>query len=222
MIRAFFAANGYALAPDVISEDECETMSALVALSTDAAGSRCLLSHEWCALLAKRVQQAPEVAKLVPADYVAVQCTYFEKSAERNWLVPVHQDLSIPVAERTADPALGGWSEKEGFLFVQAPVDILEQLVAVRLHLDPCSVDDGALRVVPGSHQLGCITTEAAVEARQRSELACPSERGGVLALRPLLLHASSKSKGTSRRRVLHFVYGPRQLPYGLKWRQAV
>lgn len=191
-------------------------------LNQDAVGSRCLLPLEWCAQLAKRLQLAPEVSELVPADYAAVQCTYFEKSTERNWLVLVHQDLSIPVAARVADPALGGWSEKEGFLFVQAPLEILEQLVAVRLHLDSCSLDDGPLRVVPGSHLLGCIAPEAAVEARQRAEVACPSEQGGVLAIRPLLLHASSKSKGTSRRRVLHFVYGPRLLKYGLKWQHAV
>lgn len=40
----------------------------------------------------------------------------------------------------------------------------------------------------------------------------------GVLLMRPLALHASSKATGSSRRRVLHFVYGPLALPYGLRW----
>jgi hypothetical protein len=40
--------------------------------------------------------------------------------------------------------------------------------------------------------------------------------------MRPLLLHASSKGSGTSARRVLHFVFGPRQLPHGLAWELAV
>jgi hypothetical protein len=35
-------------------------------------------------------------------------------------------------------------------------------------------------------------------------------------------LHASSKATGTSRRRVLHFVFGPRALPYGLEWERSV
>lgn len=39
--------------------------------------------------------------------------------------------------------------------------------------------------------------------------------------MRPLLLHASSKATGRSRRRVLHFVYGPAQLPSGLRWHEA-
>jgi hypothetical protein len=40
--------------------------------------------------------------------------------------------------------------------------------------------------------------------------------------MRPLALHASSKATGTSRRRVLHFVFGSAGLPYGLQWEHAV
>ncbi|MBA4015698.1 MAG: phytanoyl-CoA dioxygenase [Pirellula sp.] len=222
MSRETFATEGFAIVPGVIAAGECEAIAALAAPGADSVGSRCLLPHAWCARLAKRVQSSPLLSELVPADYAAVQCTYFEKSAERNWLVPVHQDLSIPVAQRVEHPALGGWSEKEGSLFVQPPVETLEQLIAVRLHLDVCSAEDGPLRVVPGSHRLGRMAPEAAVAARQRSEVSCLAERGAVLAMRPLLLHASSKSQGSSRRRVLHFVYGPRLLNYGLRWRHAV
>jgi ectoine hydroxylase-related dioxygenase (phytanoyl-CoA dioxygenase family) len=161
-------------------------------------------------------------SQLVPAELVAVQCTYFEKSAARNWLVPWHQDLSIPVAERVDDPALRGWTEKEGSLFVQVPAEILEQMVAVRVHLEACTVHDGPLRVVSGSHRRGRLTPEAAVEIRaQGEEVVCPTERGDALVLRPLLLHASAKATGTSRRRVLHFLFGPRTLPHGLRWSHA-
>jgi hypothetical protein len=39
-----------------------------------------------------------------------------------------------------------------------------------------------------------------------------------------LLLHASSKAgaASASRRRVLHFLFGPRELPRGLRWRHKV
>ena len=63
-------------------------------------------------------------------------------------------------------PGLRGWSQKEGALFVQAPVELLAQLVAVRVHLDACGADDGPLRVLPGSHRLGLVAPEAAVLAR--------------------------------------------------------
>jgi hypothetical protein len=49
-------------------------------------------------------------------------------------------------------------------------------------------------------------------------EAVCAVAPGGGMALRPLLLHASSKATGTSRRRVLHFVFGPPALPCGLEW----
>jgi hypothetical protein len=41
------------------------------------------------------------------------------------------------------------------------------------------------------------------------------------MLMRPLLLHASSRASGASRRRVLHFVFGPRELPFGLAWALA-
>src|SRR4051812_114307 len=51
---------------------------------------------------------------VLPRGAVAVQCTLFDKSADKNWLVALHQDLSIPVPERVTHPDCSGWSEKEG------------------------------------------------------------------------------------------------------------
>lgn len=129
---------------------------------------------------------------------------------ERNWLVPVHQDLSIPVAKCLDHPDLRGWSEKEGSVFVQPPVALLERLVALRVHLDACSEGDGPLQFIPGSHLAGRIGPEDARLKRQAGPVvSCLMEQGDVLAMRPLVLHASSKAEGSSRRRVLHFVFGP-------------
>jgi hypothetical protein len=57
---------------------------------------------------------------------------------------------------------------------------------------------------------------------REGPLVSCSVERGGALLMRPLAWHASSKATGTSRRRVLHFVFGPRALPYGLEWERSV
>ena len=35
------------------------------------------------------VSQHLGLSKLIYADHLAVQCTYFEKSAPRNWLMPI-------------------------------------------------------------------------------------------------------------------------------------
>jgi hypothetical protein len=224
MLEEFFARAGFAIVPAVLSAGECADLAVTVLpTAAPSGGTRCLLSQPWCAALARRLRGHPMLSPLIPAELVAVQCTYFEKSAARNWLVPWHQDLSIPVAERVDDPALRGWTEKEGSLFVQAPAEILEQMVAVRVHLEACTVHDGPLRVVSGSHRRGRLTPEATVEIRaQGEEAVCSAERGDALVLRPLLLHASSKATGTSRRRVLHFLFGPRLLPLGLRWHHAL
>ena len=216
-----FDADGYAVLPALVSEALLDIAGA--ALSGRAAvGARDLLHQAWCADLAGHLQADARLGHALPRTHVAVQCTAFEKSIERNWLVPVHQDLAIPVAARVAHPALAGWSNKDGTWFVQPPVDVLEQLVAVRLHIDNCGADDGPLNVVAGSHRHGRIVEAEAVAMRNaRGSAACPVPRGGAMLMRPLLLHASSKATGTSRRRVLHFLFGPPQLPFGLAWALA-
>ena len=151
-----FSSNGYAVIDNVVTPAECREIAAVIAGELGAmSGTRCLLSRRWCKALARRLRAHPAIAALLPDGHVASQCTFFSKSSSLNWLVPIHQDLSIPVAERVDAPALGGWSEKEGILFVQAPVSLLERLVAVRLHLDQCGADDGLLQVVPGTHKRG-------------------------------------------------------------------
>lgn len=221
MKRADFDRDGFALVVQVLSPQECAQAASQV--TVDGAGTRCLLSRPWCAALAGRLRVHPAIAALMAPDMVAVQCTYFEKSADRNWLVPIHQDLSIPVLARVSDPGLSGWSIKEGVQYVRAPLDVLTQLVAVRIHLDPCGAEDGPLRVVPGSHMRGVIGDEQAFALRAtHGETECVAPAGAALVLRPLLLHASSKGSGTSARRVLHFVFGPRELSHGLRWNAAV
>jgi ectoine hydroxylase-related dioxygenase (phytanoyl-CoA dioxygenase family) len=154
---------------------------------------------------------------------VAVQCTAFDKSPTKNWLVSLHQDLGIAVKHRVESTECSGWSEKEGQVYVQPPVRVLEYLVAVRVHLDECPTESGALRVVAGSHAFGRLDLAQVVELRtERGETVVPVARGGVLLMRPLLLHASSKAVEPNRRRVLHFVFGPPRLPLGLEWQWAV
>lgn len=212
-------ADGFALVPKLLSEAECDRVAqALSSAELQGVGSRRLLEEDWCADLAQRLLIHPEIRGALPVNARAVQCTFFEKSAERNWLVPIHQDLSIPVARRVSHPALSGWSEKEGAVFVQPPDTVLRQLLAVRVHIDRCSEEDGPLRLVPGSHQLGRVDPDRAAILGRTQGIVVPAERGDALLMRPLVLHASSKSSGTSRRRVLHFLFGPEALPFGLAW----
>jgi len=215
-----FLRDGFAVIPAVLDATQCDDVAASTAACVaDTPGTRSLLTHDWCRALAATLRAHPAVGALIPAGHVAVQCTYFEKSVDRNWLVPIHQDLSIPVRARVEHPALRGWSEKEGTVFVQPPAELLATLVAVRVHLDDSSAHDGALQFVPATHTRGRIDAAEASRLRQDGPVVtCAVGRGGVLVMRPLALHASSKATGTSRRRVLHVVFGPPTLPYGLEW----
>jgi ectoine hydroxylase-related dioxygenase (phytanoyl-CoA dioxygenase family) len=99
---------------------------------------------------------------------------------------------------------------------------VLEDLIAVRVHLDDSGPDNGPLRVVPGSHRLGRIPRDQQAALRlEFGEVECHVPRGGALLMKPLLLHASSKATGPRQRRVLHFLYGPPELPLGLEWAQG-
>jgi ectoine hydroxylase-related dioxygenase (phytanoyl-CoA dioxygenase family) len=221
-MSAPFESDGFTLVPEVLSPHECETISGHIRTNSSSGGTRNLLSNSWCTSLAARLVQHPSLSQLITSNHFAVQCTYFEKSAERNWLVPFHQDLSIPVAHRVSEPSLRGWSEKEGALFVQAPVELLEQLVAVRVHLDACMEVDGPLKVIPGTHRQGVIAPDAAASiSHSTPAVLCVAPLGAALVMRPLLLHASSKSTGNGRRRVLHFLYGPPRLMHGLQWQHG-
>ncbi|WP_158229263.1 phytanoyl-CoA dioxygenase family protein [Collimonas sp. PA-H2] len=191
-------------------------------LKQDSIGSRNLMEHSWCVDLAKLIRGHQRIAPFLSAAAVAVQCNLFEKSKNQNWLVPVHQDLGIAVREKIKHPALTGWTEKEGSIFVQPPDSFLHEMVAVRFHIDECGLDDGPLRVVRASHKAGRLDSHAALAERDRvGETLCAVERGGAMLMKPLLLHASSKASGHSRRRVLHFVFAPPVLPFGLQWRHA-
>jgi len=213
------ANDGVSLVRGLLSDSECDELARrLRGAGARGAGSRRLLNEAWCVDLASKLMAHPDVRKALPARSRAVQCTFFEKSAARNWLVPIHQDLSIPVSRRVEHPALSGWSEKEGALFVQPPDSVLEQLLAVRVHVDHCSPEDGPLRIVPGSHEFGRVEPARAAVIGRAAGIEVPAKRGDALLMRPLVLHASSKSSGSSLRRVLHFVFGPETLPYGLAW----
>jgi hypothetical protein len=217
---ARFAADGFEVFPYVLSEPECRLIAAQVSsCGTTRAGARTLLMHPWCRELAGRLRRHFGIARRLPGDAVAVQCTLFDKSTQRNWHVAMHQDLSVPVLEQ-ADPEPGRpAAHEDGLAFVQPPMSILEALVVARLHLDDCADDNGALRVVPGSHRCGRLAGRRIEALRATNgELVCPVPRGGVMLMRPLLLHASSKSFEPGARRVLHFVFGPANLPEGLRW----
>jgi len=223
-VSASFFAHGFAVVSKVIDRASLAAISNLLdAAPAEGAGSRGLLRHGWCQTLAAKLRSVLTTQLLLPEGAVAIQCTLFDKGPTKNWLVALHQDRSIPVRGKVEASELSGWSEKEGDIFVQPPVAVLEQLTAVRLHIDDCPPESGALRVVPGSHAIGVLSQAEAEQFRARhEEVVVPAASADALLMKPLILHASSKATSAARRRVLHFVYGPKVLPFGLQWKHAI
>lgn len=219
-LNSDLAETGFAVIPNVLPSSEIDSIGRRIAeLCTQSAGMRRLIDIPWCRDLAEHIAGDERLRPVLPVCAVPAQCTLFVKSIAKNWLVSLHQDLSIPVARRVESSRCSGWSKKEGYLFVQPPISFLEQMLAIRVHLDECDERTGALRVVPGSHRLGRLGSDEALRARDEwGEVHVNVPRGGVMLMRPLLLHASSKTSLDTIRQVLHFVFGPSQLPEGLRW----
>jgi hypothetical protein len=154
-------------------------------------------------------------AGVVPPGYAAVRSILFDKRPGANWNVAWPQDLTITVRERREAEGFGPWSTKDGTPHVQAPAALLERMLTLRLHLDDTGSANGALRVYPGSHRHGRLDPPF-----QGEEVLCEARAGDALLMRPLLLHASSKSTDAARlRRVIHIEFAPADaLPAPLKW----
>lgn len=172
--------------------------------------------------LAEATQIREFVERLIGGSPRLVRSILFDKVAGANWAVPWHQDQTIAVQERVEAAGYGPWTVKEGIPSVQPPTEILESMVTLRIHLDDCAKDNGPLRVIPGSHKLGRLSAEAIDQlARASPGVDCTVGKGGVLVMRPLLLHASSPSGTPIHRRVVHLDFANRELPCGLRWNPA-
>jgi len=202
---------GFRIMEKVLSPEECETL--LRHLTTAApnrsrAGARHLLALPPVAQLAHDSRLLSIAQRQLGKQVVPFHATLFDKSPTANWLVPWHQDTALPLKERFAAPDWGPWSQKAGVAYAHAPAWALSRVVALRVHLDTSTSENGPLRVVPGSHLLGVLEDETIAQVvSERDFTECLVARGGVLSMRPLLIHASSKVQAQTSRRVLHIEY---------------
>jgi len=148
-----------------------------------------------------------------------VRAILFDKTDKVNWNLVWHQDLTIAVFERREAVGYGPWSVKNGIPHVQPPIGVLEKMVAARIHLDDCGIENGALRVIPQTHQFGRLEPDEIKKYRENEgHVICIANKGDVLFMRPLILHCSKKASKPEHRRVLHIEFAAVELPNGLKW----
>lgn len=158
-------------------------------------------------------------AQFLPSRPMLVRAIIFNKTHENNWLVTWHQDKTVAVSEKFELGGWGPWSVKDGTIHAQPPLEVLDQMVTFRIHLDDSNLENGCLRVIPGSHNLGIIPQASIAEHTSPSKShECIATRGSALVMRPHILHASSKGSQPSQRRVLHLEFSSYQLPPGITW----
>lgn len=152
-------------------------------------------------------------------EFGLVRGLYFDKSPTANWALDWHRDKSIAVLDNTI--VVDGYKKptfKHGTPHIEPPEAVLEQMLTLRLHLDPMTMENGPLRVRPGSHHLDSVEKD--------NEVPMNLNAGDVLAMRPLLLHASSSaivSSNKVQRRVLHLEFARRAaLIHPLQWHNFI
>ena len=173
--------------------------------------------------VARQIADSPACRNLVEpilgSGARVVRGVYFDKHRDANWKVAWHQDLTIAVRERVDVEGYGPWSIKAGIHHVQPPVEVLENMLTVRLHVDDADDTNGALRVLPGTHKFGRLDArQIEYWKRRQTAVTCSVRSGGAVVMKPLLLHSSTTATTLRHRRVLHFEYSSFDLPAGLRW----
>lgn len=202
---------GFAILPGLFPYEYLDQLLQEIAESVprrSRAGIRHALTLSPVAAAAKRPQLIELAREVLGADAFPFRATLFDKSPAANWLVVWHQDTALPLQERVELPGWGPWSVKEGIHYAHAPAIALSQVIALRVSCDDSTVENGPLRILPGTHTLGVLSDDNIHELASRiAPVECVVPKGGVVAMRPLIVHASSKSQTEKPRRVLHIEY---------------
>lgn len=218
-----FRDTGFELFDNILSKKECDNLIAI------------LNQHKLKPLTGgiRRIEQlVPEVAKLahskllitIASRYLTgkpalVRAIYFDKSPENNWLVTWHQDRTVAVSEQFEADGWRLWTRKADIWHVQPPVDVLENMVTIRISLDASDKNNGCLKFLAGSHKMGIIKSTDMLEfTKHKAAIYCETSVGSALVMRPHIVHGSEKAISQKPRRVLHFEYAGYTLPNDIEW----
>jgi ectoine hydroxylase-related dioxygenase (phytanoyl-CoA dioxygenase family) len=207
----FIDRSGFWIEDEVFSDRECDDLIEAAPLGLrgrSRAGARHLMAIPAIEAAAKDERLLRIARRALGGGAVPFRATLFDKSATANWLVVWHQDTALPLESRNNSIEWGPRSLKAGILYAHAPAWALSRVLALRISLDASTSENGPLRVIPCSHLAGVLSDDEILGlARTRKNIEALVPRGGVLAMRPLLVHSSSKARSGEPRRVLHLEY---------------
>jgi ectoine hydroxylase-related dioxygenase (phytanoyl-CoA dioxygenase family) len=203
--------NGFAILPEQFAPSQLDQLLTDIDQEVprrSRAGIRHALALSPVAAFARQRILSEIAREVLGPDAFPFRATLFDKSPASNWLVVWHQDTALPFRERIDLPGWGPWCVKDGIPYAHAPAASLWQVVALRVHLDESNLANGPLRVLPGTHKQSVLSDDEIGDLAMRiTPVDCVVRQGGILAMKPLIVHASSKSHSEMRRRVLHIEY---------------
>lgn len=161
------------------------------------------------------------IAEIFGAEFFVVKSIYFDKPEASNWFVAYHQDLTISVDKKIEIEGFGPWTTKQDQYAVQPPLDILQDNFTIRIHLDNANEENGALKVIPKSHLKGIYRPET-IDWSTETENSCSVNKGGIMFMKPLLLHSSGRATNNKKRRVIHIEFSRSSLPANLNWAELM
>lgn len=224
--------NGFTTIDNIYSTNEVEQILATID-QVDKTRETFRKSTELFAIR-QFLKEVPETIKYIFNDnlqnvirnifgdnYFAVKSIYFDKPESSNWYVSYHQDLTISVDKKLDLDGFGPWTVKQNQFAVQPPLEILKNIFTIRIHLDDTDENNGALKVINGSH-LKDIYRPATIDWTTEVETICNVDKGGIMIMKPLLLHSSSKTTNNKKRRVIHIEFINQELPTELKWAERL
>ncbi len=218
--------NGFALLEKLFSEKEISEL--IVELDSfngqmNHYGIRDLMRK--CPAVLELANKPPLLAiakELLGENAKAVRSAFFDKIPAANWNVAWHQDTSIAVSGKTETEGFKLWTEKRGIIHVEPPENYLAAILTLRLHLDDAGRENGALRVIAGTHRQGRIhAAQIAALVEKTTAHDCEAKAGDVLLMSPLLLHSSRKARCATHRRIIHIEYSAMALPEPLEWHEG-
>ncbi|WP_256009232.1 phytanoyl-CoA dioxygenase family protein [Desertivirga xinjiangensis] len=168
-----------------------------------------------------------KLTNLIPnfttAGMMPVKAILLDKTKAFNWMIPWHQDLKISLKNKVESAGYTNWSIEAGIHHVEPPLFLLENLTTIRIHLDDCDEQNGAMMVIPGSHSIGRLSQDEidslTTDKAASGYTSCTIDRGGIMVFKPLLLHYSPLSQVMRPRRILQLEFAPKDmLAKGLEW----
>jgi len=224
--------NGFTVINNIFLEKEIERISEVIQ-NIDTSKETFRKSEDLFAIR-QFLKEIPDVKEFIFNDnlktiikeifgekYLVVKSIYFDKPEKSNWYVAYHQDLTISVDKKIDLENFGPWTTKQNQFAVQPPLDILENIFTIRIHLDETNENNGALKVVPKSHSKGIYRPET-IDWNVETENICNVEKGGIMIMKPLLLHGSNRTTNGKKRRVIHIEFSDKELPEVLNWSERI